>query len=421
MLKNQPIVGDKVQVVTKKGIEEGVLLDSHEPGVLLLKLKSGYNIGMKKEDIKGMKVLEKAEIKVKKKISKSKGKPRIDIIMTGGTISSSLDAKTGGVKPLTSPEDLFSFYPEVFELADVNIKNPFMKFSENMIFNDWIRIAKEVVKSLNDDECQGVIVTHGTDTLHYTAAALSFFIRDLNKPVVLTYSQRSSDRGSSDAELNLYCSAKVALSNIGEIVLVGHASSNDDYCYVLQGNKCRKMHTSRRDAFQSINTSPIAKVSKKEGVEILRNHWKRKKRKVVLDAKFQEKVGLIKFYPGQDPRIMDYYIKNKYKGLVLEMTGLGHVLTEGSDNWIPYIKKAIDNGIVVVGTAQTIYGRLQPMVYENGRKLMKTGLIFLKDMLSETALVKLGWVLGHKNWNVEEKMLENISKEFNERLGEDFF
>jgi len=423
MVKKDPQPGDRVVVSKKlKGREEGILLESHEPGVLLLKLDTGYNIGIKKEDIKGIRVKEKAEEKKEEeKIKSVKGKPRIDIIMTGGTIASSLDPKTGGVKWLTSPEKLFEFYPEIFEIADIKIKNPFMKSSENMNAGDWQRIAKEAVKSLNDSTCAGVIVTHGTDFLHYTASALSFMIKDLNKPVVLTYSQRSIDRGSSDAELNLYCAAKVALSNIGEVVLVGHGSSNDDFCYVLQGNKCRKMHTSRRDTFKAINTSPIAKVSK-EGIEVLRDHWKRKKRKVYLDANFEEKVALIKFYPGQDPSIIDYYLKKKYKGLVIEMSGLGHVLTEGNNNWIGVIKKAVEKGMIICAAPQTIYGSLNPMVYSPGRQLVKVGVIYLKDMLPETALVKLGYVLGKtkKKEEIKKLLLQNIAKEFNDRLGDNF-
>lgn len=416
--------GDLVEVQLKpKGKERGRLLESHEPGILLLKLDSGYNIGIKKEKIKKIVVKEKEQKKQEqKKVRKSKGKPRIDIIMTGGTIASSLDVKTGGVKFLTTPETFFQFYPDIFDVADIKILNPFMKWSENMDSEDWIKIAKLVVKSLNDDECHGVIVTHGTDFLHYTASALSFMIKDLNKPVVLTYSQRSIDRGSSDASLNLYCAAKTALSNIGEVVLVGHGSSNDDFCYVLQGNKCRKMHSSRRDAFKSINTSPIAKVHKNGDIEVLRDYWKRKKRKARLDASFEPKVALIKFYPGQNPDILDYYSKKKYKGLVIEMSGLGHVITEGTDNWIAKLKELEEKGIIVCAAAQTLYGRLQPMVYESGRRLQKAGVIYLKDMLPETAFVKLGYVLGKtKDKNkIKEMMSENIAKEFNERLGNDF-
>jgi glutamyl-tRNA(Gln) amidotransferase subunit D len=264
-------------------------------------------------------------------------------------------------------------------------------------------------------------VTHGTDFLHYTSAALSFMLKNLNKPVVLTYSQRSTDRGSSDATLNLMCSARAALSDIAEVMLVGHATENDDYCYALQGNKVRKMHASRRDTFKPINMGPIAKITQ-DKVEPLRTYNKREKAKALLDASFEDKVALIKFYPGQNPDIIDYYIKKKYKGIVVEMSGLGHVLSEGKDNWIPFIKKAINAGIIVCAAPQTIYGALDPMVYEAGRRLEKAGVIYLKDILPETALVKLGYVLGKTKdkKRVEKMLLDNLAGEFNNRLGEEF-
>jgi len=409
--------GDTVELTTKKGKEKGVLLESYESGVILLKIESGYNIGFKKEDVKKIRLIEKRVEPEETEVKKGSGKPRVDIITTGGTIVSSLDLKTGGVKDLTTPGELFKYYPEIFDLADVKVEGIPPKATENMDFSDWQRIAKRVVKSLNDSNVQGVIVMAGTDFLHYLSAALSFFVRDLGKPLVITYSQRSSDRGSSDARLNLECAMKAALSDVAEVMVVGHGSSDDTYCNALLGTKCRKMHTSRRDAFKSINISPLAKISDK--MEILRDVNKRSKGKCKFDGGFEERVGLIKFYPGQDPAILDWYGK-KYKGLVIEASGIGGLLTEGSNSWLPSLRKLIAKGVVVCVASQTIYGRLDPMIYSPGRQLKKLGLIFLGDMLSETALVKLGWVLGHKDWNPEEKMLENISKEFNQRLGKDF-
>lgn len=410
--------GDLVSITTRKGKEQGVLLESHEPGVILLKLESGYNIGLKKDDVKKITLKEKAVEKPTPKVKAGKGKPRIDIIMIGGTISSGLDVKTGGVKWLTSPSEFFRFYPGIFELADIKIHNPFMKASENLYPSDWQRVAKVAVKSLNDPNVQGVIITAGTDFLHYLSAALSFFIQDLNKPLVLTYAQRSSDRGSSDAALNLECAARAALSDIAEVMIVGHANSTDDLCYALPGAKTRKMHTSRRDAFKSINAEPIAKITR-EGVEVLNHHHKRNKHKAKLDAAFDDKVALIKFYPGQDPAVLEWYAK-KYKGLIIEASGLGHVLTEGNRNWIPTLRKIIGRGTIVCATPQTLYGRLDPLVYSPGRQVKKLGVIYLEDMLPETALVKLGWVLGHKGWKAEEKMLENVSGELNPKLGGEF-
>jgi len=416
-------VGDKVKIKTTKEEIEGILLESHEPGVFLIKLDSGYNIGIKKEDVVEVKLAEKAKKSAEKEEFKLSGKkPIVDLIICGGTISSSLDSKTGAVKWVTKPEDLFRFYPEIFDLCDIRIINPFMKASENMSGPDWIKIAKQVVKSINEDNVHGVIITHGTDFLHYTASALSFFLKNINKPVVLTYSQRSTDRGSSDAELNLYCSAKAALSDIAEVMLVGHANSNDDFCYALQGNKCRKMHSSSRDAFKPINCMPIAKIYK-DKIDVLRSYNKKKtgkENKAELDAVFEEKVALLKFYPGQNPEILEHYLKEGYRGAVIEMSGLGHVLTEGKNDWLPVLKKIIAKGMIVCAASQTIYGRLDPLVYSPGRELKKAGVIYLSDMLAETAFVKLGWVLGKTNRKeeVEKLMLQNIAGEFNGRLVE---
>ena len=418
--------GDLIRIKTAKEEIEGVLIESYEPGVVLVKLNSGYNIGISRDNILDITVVKKAEKKEGKEseFKPNHSKPIIDLIMTGGTISSSLDSKTGGVKWLTSPSELLKFYPDIFELADIRVINPFMKASENMSSEDWIKISKHVKKSLEDENVKGVIVTHGTDFLHYTSAALSFFFTRPNKPIILTYSQRSTDRGSSDAELNLYCAAKMALSDISEVMLVGHASSEDNFCYALQGTKTRKMHTSRRDTFKPINASPIAKVYR-DKIEILKGDYNKRGKadeKIKSDFVFDDKIALIKFYPGQNPEILEHYLSSGYKGVIIEMSGLGHVITEGAFNWIPTIKKAIEKGMTVCAAAQTIYGRLDPLVYSPGRELEKAGVIYLKDMLSETAFVKLGWVLG-KTKNKEEirkLLLTNISKEFNERLGEDF-
>jgi len=412
--------GDKVKISTVKEEIEGILLESHEPGIYLVKLDSGYNMGIKKEDATDVKVLKKEKVDIKAvKIKSDKKLPKIDMIITGGTISSRLDPSTGGVKWLTDPEDLFKFYPRMFEVVNVReIKRPFMKASENMDAGDWKLLAKEIQGSLNNKDVQGVIVTQGTDFLHYTAAALSFFLRDLNKPVVLTYSQRSTDRASSDAALNLQCSAHAAISNIAEVMLVGHATGNDDFCYAMPGTKVRKMHTSRRDAFHVINDEPYAKFTATGEIEKIKGYRERGDGKVKIDAKFNDKVALVKFYPGMNPEIIDYYADN-YDGIVIEAAGLGHVASsESTGNLLPRLKKAIDNGLIVCAAAQTIYGRLDPYVYSPGRQLMKAGVIFLQDMLSETALVKLGWVLAKESdrGKIKNLMLKNVAGELNSRL-----
>jgi glutamyl-tRNA(Gln) amidotransferase subunit D len=204
-------------------------------------------------------------------------------------------------------------------------------------------------------------------------------------------------------------------------MLVGHASENDDFCYAMPGTKVRKMHTSKRDAFKIVNSKAFAKVYPDKIVKESEYHMKNTG-KVKTDLKFEEKVALIKIYPGQDPDILDYYVKKKYKGLVLEMCGLGHAPTKRARlGWTKKLKEIQDKGIVVCAAAQCIFGRLDPLVYSNGRELLGTGIIYLEDMLSETAFVKLSWVLGHPEWAknkgiVKEVMLTNFAHEFSDRL-----
>jgi glutamyl-tRNA(Gln) amidotransferase subunit D len=428
-MENKAQPGDLVEVHFGKIIYEGTLLESPESdkGIILLKLGNGYNIGFNKKEILKIEVLKKFTEKENKfELKNDSTKPNIGMIITGGTIASRYDSKTGGVHPLDSPESLFKFYPGIFEKVNIlKVEVPFMKWSESMDYKDWEKIARVAEKLLNDNNIQGIVITHGTDFLHYTSSALSLMLGKLNKPVVLTYSQRSIDRASSDATLNLQCAVEIAgLSDIAEVVLVGHANSEDNFCHVMRGTKVRKMHTSRRDAFKVINGSPIAKVYSNK-IEILENFNKRNSKvKVNKDISFQEKVALIKFYPGQNPNILDYYIKEGYRGIIIEMAGIGQIATKGSRNpWTSKLKEAIGKGMIICACSQCINGRVDPLVYSAGREILETGVIYLEDMISETAFVKLGWVMGHKEWiksreKIKEKMLENISGEFNKRLKE---
>lgn len=409
--------GDEVRLRLAKEEIEGRVLESPDAGVLLLKLKSGYNVGIAKENILAGRVLKKfSDEKVKVSVHDKKGLPKIGMILTGGTIATKLDPRTGGVYA-GGFEDYARFFPEIFEAANFKIESPFMFDSSSMNSEHWKKIAESVEKMLNDKEISGVIIAHGTDTLHYTAAALSFFLRDLNKPVVLTYSQRSVDRASSDASLNLMCATRMALSDCAEVMLVGHASTNDDFCFAMRGTKVRKMHTSTRDAFKPINELPIARVWP-DKIEFLQTYRKRGEGKVELDLNFSDKVGLVKFYPGQESDILDYYAL-KHKGIVIEAGGLGQLpASDALHNWLPKIKKHTKNGFVVCVVSQCISGRVDPYVYTDARDLLDSGAIFLEDMLPETAFVKLGWVLGHYGWkaHVKEKMLENFAGELRESL-----
>ncbi len=409
--------GDYVSLKLARKAVKGIVLESYDNKVVLVKLDSGYNIGIPRENILNSKVIRKFKEEKKESMKLNKqGKPKIGLIVTGGTIASKLDARTGGVTALTEVNEFAKHYPGLFEKCNVELSIPFTAMSEDMNSDHWKKLAKVVKGMLDDKEIKGIIITHGSDTLHYTSSALSFMLKNLGKPVVLTFSQRSIDRASSDAELNLQCAANFALSDCAEVVIVGHANVDDGYCNALRGTKVRKMHTSRRDTFHSINEKPIARVWP-DKIEFISEYKARNNGEVELDDKFNGKVALVKFYPGQDVGILDYYLEKGYKGLIIEMTGLGHVAVHGK-SWIPGIKKLVKSGILVFGTAQALHGSLNLNVYSNQREIVKAGLVGLKDMLSETAFVKLGWVLGHRNWNVKEKMLENVAGEFNEVLNE---
>jgi len=426
-------IGERISVTKGKQKYEGLLMPRTELGdrkAIVLKLDSGYNIGIRFE--KGIKVekSKKPEPKEIKEVKFEMGKehiktlrfdpkkPKISLIMTGGTIVSRVDYRTGGVYALEKPEELLTNVPELKNIVNIeDILSPFKKMSEDLNYKDWQTLAELTAKELN--KTQGVIITQGTDTLHFTSAALSFMLKNLYKPVVLTASQRSSDRGSSDAFMNLICSAHTAISDIGEVGTCMHGSTDDYYCYFIRGTKVRKMHSTRRDAFRSINENPLAKIWPDGRIDILnKNHKKRRDEKVIADTKFEPKIALLKAYPGSEPEILEFLVKKGYKGFVIEGTGMGHVPTFADKSWIPTIKKLIKDGIPVVIAPQTIYGRINTNVYTNLRILYhEAKAIPAEDMLSEVAYVKLGWILGHTKdlEKIREMMLTNIAGEITER------
>jgi glutamyl-tRNA(Gln) amidotransferase subunit D len=359
------------------------------------------------------------------KLRHKPGLPEVSLIATGGTIGTHVDYRTGGVFMCRTPEEIIATAPDLENIVNLKgVHRPFTLASEDMNHSHWQQIAELAAKELNKGR-RGVIVTHGTDTLHFTAAALSFMLKNLSKPVAIIGAQRSPDRGSFDGILNLICGGYfVGHSNIGEVAVVMHGSSSDDFCLAHRGTKARKMHTSRRDAFRSINNLPLARIWPNGKIEVMNeNHRKFEDRKVEADTSFEPKVAMVKFYPGSDPGIIDYYVDNDFKGIIIEATGLGHVATGESGtsenetikslSWIPHIKAAVDRGVVIVITSQTLYGRVHPFVYRNLRLLYEAGAVFGEDMLPETAYIKLGWLLGHEK-NIEKVknlMLTNLAGE----------
>ena len=433
----KPENGDNVKVHTAEAVYEGILMprpEIFEGGFVVVKLGSGYNIGIDQKKIKKIEVVKKYEKKKEEKpdIRHKKGLPLVSILSFGGTISSKVDYRTGGAYADYTAEDFVAMMPELSNIANLRAQKVMGIMSEDMSPDDWQAMAKSIGKELNDKEVSGVVVTQGTDTLHFSTAAMSFFLRSLNKPVIFTAAQRSIDRGSSDAFFNLLCAVNSASKFDGAIVATCmHGTTNDNYCILNRGTKVRKMHTSRRDAFRPINELPLAKVLEDGKIEVINNNYRKKISegnlfsKTYVDDKFERKTALVYVYPGMDPDILDYYIKNKYKGIVIAATALGHVPTTNPKySLLKKLEGLIKKNVAVVISTQTIYGSVHPYVYTNLRKLsIRLDCIFAGDMLPETAYVKLGWVLGHtrKTEEIKNMMLTNYSGEISARGGEGSF
>ena len=422
--------GDKIRVYTSKETITGILMPSLEQtgkDSIILKLENGYNIGINKKNVKRIEVIEKfrQSIEKKTKITHHKNLPTVSILSTGGTISSKVDYRTGGVYADYTAEDFTEMCPELKDIANIHARKAMSLMSEDMMPQDWINIAQLIGKEIKK-KVDGIVITQGTDTLHFTASALSFML-DVNIPVIITAAQRSIDRGSSDAFMNLICAVKAAAEfNAAEVMSCMHGSIDDDYCLLIRGTKIRKMHTSRRDAFRPINDIPFAKVYVDRETEILNTNYKvtDRKKSTKINAGFENNIALLYFYPGQDPKILDFYLKSGVKGLVIAATALGHVSTWTKKSFIPYLKKYYQKKIPVFITSQTLYGSVNPYVYTNLRKVsIEAKGIYLKDMLPETAYIKLGWILSQatKYDEIKTKMLTNYKGEYTDRLTKEMF
>ncbi|MDR2624667.1 MAG: Glu-tRNA(Gln) amidotransferase subunit GatD [Methanobrevibacter sp.] len=424
-LKNANVsVGDLISVSKRNGTYKGILLDRPENSDdehIVLKLDSGYNIGIGIDDCE-VKLIEKRQVpKIeynKIDIEKDPNKRNVLIASTGGTVSSIIDYKTGAVHPALSADDLLKAYPQLLDLANIDVKEIYSILSENMKVEYWVNIAKSVASEI-ESGVDGVVVAHGTDTMHYTSAALSFILRT-PVPIVLTGAQRSSDRPSSDSFINLMNSVGAANSNIAEVTVCMHDSLDDSYCSLHRGTKVRKMHTSRRDTFRSINSEPLA--SLKDGHISFINtedYIKRNYRELNLKENMESKVAIVKSFPGITDDIINLYIDNGYKGLLIEGTGLGHL-----PNYIlNTIIRGVEEGMVIAMGSQCIYGRINMNVYSTGRELLNAGVIPCGDMTPETAYVKLSWALGQSENPEEVKniMTTNVVGELNDKTSLKYF
>lgn len=412
--KNNLRIGDLVKVMTDSSYS-GILMPRYEYSDdehIVLKLKNGYNIGLEISKIKKIEITSSGNVKKENmpQTHTDPSLPKLLLVSTGGTIASRIDYRTGGVTPALTAAELNATIPELGKIANIDTEVLFSEYSENLLPEHWKKIA-ERINSCIKSEYMGIIVAHGTDTMQYTAAALSFALAGIPIPVALVGSQRSSDRPSSDAALNLIYAAKFLVEcNTSGIYVVMHNSTNDDEVACHWGTRVRKNHTSKRNAFQTVGGSP-AFIVKNDSIE-KNQQFNSVKKEYTPKINFDTRVALVKYYPGLDPKIMDYIISSGYKAIIFEGTGLGHI----GKIMYEHLGKAKKKGLFMGMTSQCIDGMVRMTVYESGRDLLNFGIVPLSNMIPETALVKAMWALGNsKNSGEMEKLMkENIALEFSD-------
>jgi len=395
--KYNAYIWSDVELKTATSTFIGLILPRSEqadPNHIVLKMRTGYNIGIRAEKIIDIKINGRKEAHYKipeKEFPYSPKMPRVVLFGTGGTIASRLDYRTGAVIPAFSPGELYGSVPELADICNLETEKLYGVFSENMGPEQWIGTAKAIAREI-ERGVDGIVVGHGTDTMHHTAAILSFMLQNSPVPIVMVGSQRSSDRPSSDAALNLIHSVKAAAeSDIAEVMVCMFGPTSDVYGLLHRGTRVRKMHSSYRSTFRTIGDIPIAMINK-QMIKPLRSDYKRRRndKNVQLLPYFDDRVTVVYYYPNMKPDVIDSLIDNGYKGIIIAGTGLGHV----NKPLYPALKRAKEAGVAVYMTVQTLWGYAQMYVYDTGRDLMELGVIPLANMLPEVAYVKLGWALG---------------------------
>ncbi|MBZ9687716.1 Glu-tRNA(Gln) amidotransferase subunit GatD [Clostridium estertheticum] len=413
-------IWSEAAIITTRGDFKGVLLprsENDDDVHIVIKLATGYNIGIAVDTIQDMKEYNFKEIQYKipeREFPTAKNKHNIKLLGTGGTIASRLDYRTGAVIPAFSPGELYGAVPELADICNLSTEKLFAVFSENMGPFEYKVLAEAIGEEIKKGT-HGIMIGHGTDTMSHTAAALSFMVQNSPIPIVMVGSQRSSDRPSSDATLNLIHAAKTATdSDIAEVMVCMFGPTSDEYGLLHRGTRVRKMHSSYRSTFRTIGDIPLAMVDRQKITPLRQDYnHRRNDRNVIINPVFEERVSLLYYYPNMNPDIIDAMVNLGYKGIVIAGTGLGHV----NKLLYPAIKRAVLKGVAIYMTVQTLWGYVNMFVYDTGRDLMTMGMIPSENMLPEVAYIKLGWALGQTSdlGKVKDIMLTPICSEITER------
>ena len=406
-------VGDSIKVISDLTYE-GILMpryETSEDSHIVLKLKSGYNIGIELSEISDIiKISSPKEIIEQNNVNdEDSSLPKILLLSTGGTIASKVDYRTGAVTPALTAADLNDAVPEITNIANVDTEVLFSEYSENLQPEHWFEIATRL-DSLAKSDYMGIIIAHGTDTMHYTSSFLSFALSGFPIPVALVGSQRSSDRPSSDAAVNLIAATKfLTKTNTNGIFVVMHNDSNDDTVVCHKGTRVRKNHTSKRGAFETVGDDPAFIITENNIEKNMNDDFFKNEKydpKLNLDAK----VALVKYHPGYDPRQIKDLADLGFGAIIFEGTGLGHI----GKTMYDVIRDAKEQGLFLGMTSQCLDGSVRMTVYDSGRDLLDLGIVPLENMIPETALVKAMWAYGNStnSEEIESLMLRNIASEF---------
>jgi glutamyl-tRNA(Gln) amidotransferase subunit D len=414
-------VWSEVRVVNDAGsVFEGVILPRSETlddEHIVIKMRNGYNVGVHVSRVASITSLGYKEAIYKipeREFPARPDLPKVTLLGTGGTIASRLDYRTGAVIPAFTPGELYGAVPELADICDLTTRKLFGVFSENMAKEQYVALARAIGDEI-EAGADGIVIGHGTDTMGHTAAILSFMVQQSPIPIVLVGSQRSSDRPSSDAALNLIHAVRfAAFGDIAEVMICMFGPTSDRYGLLHRGTRCRKMHSSYRSTFRSIGDIPLAIVSRESFSCLHRDYTQRdRSRRVKVDPVYDDRVTILYYYPGMRADLVEALVEKGYRGIVIAGTGLGHV----NKPLYPALKRAIESGVHVVMTVQTLWGYAQMYVYDTGRDLMDLGIVPLDNMLPETALMKLSWVLAHTDDHEEVMriMRESIAHEITAR------
>lgn len=395
-------VGSEVEITPPDGRTwHGILVPSSEfsgENVVVLKLASGYNVGLAVTERDVLTVISKPKrSRVSPSVSPtgSSGQsatapatPWVALLTTGGTIASRVDYHTGGVRPVRDEREILDSFPALDTEGPVRVVPVFERFSEDIVPADWVLLAEKVGESFREG-ARGVVVAHGTDTMGYTASALSFMVRHPPGPVVLVGAQRSPDRPSSDGFTNLPAAIHLARAgDLAEVVVVMHENPSDGRLAIHRGTRVRKMHSSRRDAFETRNAPPLGTIDGTH-IELAADARRPTGEPLELHTHLDERAALVTYFPGLSPARLRGSVRN-LRGFVLAGTGLGHV----SHTHLKGLRRLSSDGVVVAMTTQCLEGETDPYVYSTGRELLRAGVVYLDDLLPETAYVKMLWALG---------------------------